>query len=128
MIFTSYFNNQFRVPLRSVSVCLDKPDGLHCERFLALAPTSKMIELANSGRFDKFSELYYSHVLTRLDPFATYHELDSSVLLGWEKPGGFCHRHIVASWLEHAVGLPVLELDDATAAALATWHALKKIA
>ena len=134
MIFTSYFGNQFikelNMPL--VSVCIATDIHVSRKRFLALAPTLemtlKMLDLDNQGKSADCTELYTSHVLARLEPVATYHELDGSVLLGWEEPSKFCHRHIIASWLEEASGMPVLELDEAAAAALGTLKALRRIA
>ena len=127
MIFTLYFGCKFikelHMPL--VSVSLSKPAEMTCKRFLALAPSREMIDLAHAGRTNEYSNLYTSHVLSRLDPVDTYRELDGSVLLCWEKTGKFCHRHPIASWLEEAVGIPVLELDEAAAAALNTLEALQ---
>ena len=54
---------------------------------------------------------YPEVVLSRLDPVKVYHVLDNSVLLCWESPEKFCHRHIVAQWLEEATDNKVMEFD-----------------
>lgn len=37
------------------------------------------------------------------------------VLLCYEKPGRFCHRHILAAWLTDTLGLEVSEYNDPAA-------------
>ena len=53
---------------------------------------------------------YYSEVLNVLDPHQVYGELgENAVLLCWEKQW-FCHRFLVAQWLEKELGIEVKEL------------------
>lgn len=85
-----------------------------------------MIELAHAGKTEEYTRRYRSEILSGLNPLEVYSELDNSVLLCWERAGAFCHRRIVADWLENAVGKPVLELDEAEAAAFKTFLALQK--
>ena len=52
--------------------------------------------------------LFTKHYLAKLDKLGIDKVLsvltDGDVLLCYEKPGDFCHRHILASWLrEHGV-------------------------
>lgn len=47
-----------------------------------------------------YIEEYYKQVLSNLDPEIVYKELDHSILLCYEDSDQFCHRHIVAAWLE----------------------------
>lgn len=47
-----------------------------------------------------YIEEYYKQVLSKLNPETVYKDLDYSVLLCYEDPDEFCHRHIVASWFE----------------------------
>ena len=47
-----------------------------------------------------YIEEYYKQVLSKLNPQEVYEELDGSVLLCYEQPDKFCHRHIVAAWFE----------------------------
>lgn len=55
---------------------------------------------------------YYKQVLDYLDPKQVYEELGAdAVLLCWETPEKFCHRHIVAEWLSKALGIEILEID-----------------
>jgi hypothetical protein len=53
---------------------------------------------------------YHRDVLYKLDPVKVFQELGSdAVLLCWEPPGKFCHRRLVAAWLEEALGIEVPE-------------------
>lgn len=55
---------------------------------------------------------YYDKVLRQLDPQAIWQELgEDAVLLCWEKPGDFCHRRLVAEWLEKRLGVTIKELE-----------------
>ena len=54
---------------------------------------------------------YYLEVLSKLDPEEVYKELNNSILLCYEQPDEFCHRDIVAAWLElFLVGVRVPEV------------------
>jgi uncharacterized protein (DUF488 family) len=53
---------------------------------------------------------YLRDVLDKLDPAKVVEELGfDAVLLCWEAPGRFCHRRLVAAWLEEALGIEVPE-------------------
>ena len=53
---------------------------------------------------------YLTQVLSGLDPEQVYRELDDSILLCYESSTEFCHRHIVAAWLEILLGINVPEV------------------
>ena len=57
-----------------------------------------------------YTESYYSKVLNKLDPHKVYKDLQNMTLLCYEKYGSFCHRHIVAHWVEQSTGFKVKEL------------------
>ena len=59
---------------------------------------------------EEFEQHYRRLVLQGLNPHAYARKLQGKVLLCWEKPGDFCHRHIVADWLKKA-GYEVKEWD-----------------
>ncbi len=54
---------------------------------------------------------YYKQVLSKLDPEMVYRELDNSILLCYEPITKFCHRHIVAAWLELYLDVDVPEVN-----------------
>jgi len=53
---------------------------------------------------------YQRETLNKLDPTKVFEELGFDVvLLCWEAPGKFCHRRLVAEWLEEALSIEVPE-------------------
>ena len=61
----------------------------------------------------QFTRLYRTQILDRLNAGQVLQELgsDDFVLLCWEPPGAFCHRLVVAAWLQAKVGVVVEELN-----------------
>jgi len=58
-----------------------------------------------------YIEQFYKEVLDNLDPQKIYEELGKdSVILCWETPEKFCHRHLVAEWLSKNLGIKIEEL------------------
>jgi len=57
---------------------------------------------------------FYEQVLSKLDPEEVYRELDHNVLLCYEEPQDFCHRHLVAAWLELLLDIEVIEFNGKT--------------
>jgi hypothetical protein len=65
----------------------------------------------------------YSEILDRLEPAEIYDRLialgDHPVMLCWESASdchsgrAWCHRHLVAQWLEDRLGIEVPEVDHA---------------
>ncbi len=112
VIATSYFASKLikGCKVRLVSIALSTR-YVKCERYKKLAPTREMIELAHAGNTDEYVRRYRAEILSKLDPLEVYDELDGAILLCWEKAGSFCHRRLVAEWLEEATGKKVPELD-----------------
>jgi len=74
------------------------------EKYIKLAPPAEII---NIGDEKLYTKLYYEKVLNNLNPQKVYEELgENAVLLCFEKWDDvetgetFCHRRIVAKWLE----------------------------
>lgn len=57
-----------------------------------------------------YTEQYYNLILNKLNPQEVYDKLKDRVLLCYEKPGDFCHRRIVADWIETELGIIVPEI------------------
>lgn len=53
---------------------------------------------------------YYKQVLSKLEPETVSRDLDGAILLCYEDNNLFCHRHIVAAWLEIMLGKVVPEV------------------
>ena len=59
---------------------------------------------------DSYIEKFYQKVLKPLNSKAVYEDLGkNAVLLCFEKPTEFCHRFLVAGWLELSLGV---EIDE----------------
>ena len=64
--------------------------------------------LSNEWYVGKYNET----VLSKLDPKDVLNRLgDGAVMLCYEKPGDFCHRHLVADWLKQGTGVEVEEVS-----------------
>lgn len=122
MICTSNYDEKFDDRIRRVSISGDRGKGKNYdgECFQALAPTRDFWDVwkANKGNVPEeqntlfyFTE-YYRRVLSKLDPQDVYDQLDGSVLLCYEKSHDFCHRHIVAAWLELLLDIEVPEVKS----------------
>lgn len=54
----------------------------------------------------------FQKILDRLDPQKVFNDLrPDAILLCWEPPGKFCHRRLVAEWLESHLGIEVPEYE-----------------
>ena len=54
---------------------------------------------------------YYDEILNMLNPRKVFDEIgENSILLCYEKSGKFCHRRLVADWIEKELGIEVPEL------------------
>lgn len=61
---------------------------------------------------EQYIEKYYETVLNNLDANEVVKELgDDAILLCYEAPNKFCHRHIVAEWIKNKTGIEVAELN-----------------
>lgn len=127
MIYTSSYEKFKTNKYRLVSISKDK--GLSYidengnpyigECYLLLAPKRDFFKkwrvLKNEVSFEESTMFYMKHfyleVLKNLDPIEVYNDLDNSVLLCYEKSWEFCHRHIVAAWLEKSLSANVKECE-----------------
>jgi hypothetical protein len=93
---------------RLVSIALKTPGWFQGRRYPALAPRLDMIAME-----EEEYRREYQKILDRLNPRQIYEDLGpEAVLLCWEPPGVFCHRRLVAEWLEKHLGVEVTELPS----------------
>jgi hypothetical protein len=106
-MFTSNFKLSGNNP-NAVAISRGVPKGWTGRRYYPLAP--KTWALVKETREDIFRE-QFGRQLTNLDAHAVMEELGpDAILLCWEAPGEFCHRRLVAKWLERETGIAVPEL------------------
>lgn len=59
---------------------------------------------------NEYIDKFYNKVLKSLNPKEIYNSLgENAVLLCFEKPTDFCHRFLVAGWLEINLGIEIVE-------------------
>ena len=109
MIFTSNFKIAGHLP-QAVAISLGVPRGWQGARCLSLAPPRPLIKIMDP---ETFIPLYRAQVLDRLDPYRIIRDLggDDFVMLCWEAPGEFCHRRVVAAWIQKETGVVIEEFD-----------------
>ena len=111
MIYTGYYaclNEYIDAGLVPISIAGKAPKFYCGYEYKVLAPKYDFFIRWKQGEIDnfKYAELYNKEVLSKLDAIDVCIDLynmsngNAVVLLCYEKPGDFCHRHIVADWLE----------------------------
>ena len=121
MIYTGSYNNCLKerdIKLVSISGDRGKRIKFTGEYYSKLAPKRDFwLKWHNNflGRSEIENNRFYIseymiQVLSKLDSEKVYTDLDNSILLCYEESSKFCHRHIVASWLEYELGIIVPEV------------------
>jgi hypothetical protein len=100
MIYTSYFAKNGNHP-NAVSIAGKTPEFFQGRKYSKLAPKLWFFKkYKEDGDKDDYIKNYYKEVLDKLDPTEVYKELgEGAVLLCYEAPDKFCHRHLVSEWL-----------------------------
>lgn len=112
-MYTSYFGNLKKLPSDCVPISISRicPKGLKIKMYGKLAPPVELLRDYKSGvnTWEESMERYKKEVLSKLDPIAVAKDLgENAVLICYEKPQDYCHRHIVAEWLREA-GIEISE-------------------
>lgn len=111
-IYTSYFEKLNKLPkdIVPISIAGKAPDWYDGIQYKRLAPKwSFFQEWKKNGDNDFYIKHFNEEVLDWLNPNSVYEALWSlskgkdCVLLCYEPPGEFCHRHLVAEWLNRNV-------------------------
>lgn len=113
-MYTGYFaklKNYEEKGLIPISICGKAPDWYNGLQYKVLAPKwgffNEWKNGSHKGDNDYYVEHFQKEVLDTLDYNSVLIQLarrsngklDSVILLCYEKPGDFCHRHLVADWL-----------------------------
>jgi uncharacterized protein (DUF488 family) len=107
---TSYFS-KYKGD-NGISIAAKCPFWFKGKEYKKLAPKYWFFKkYKEDGDEEFYTKQYYKEVLNNLDAKVVYNELGkNSVLLCWEKTGKFCHRRLVAEWLEKELGIEIKEL------------------
>ena len=114
---TSYFG-KLKYIEHPIAICGWVPEFYTGKRYIKLAPKKSWFfdwkRKRESGEYTEeqsiqvYKKLYDETVLSQLDPHEVYKELceiygtDDVTLICYERPNEFCHRHLVAEWLNNA--------------------------
>lgn len=124
MIYTTYFAKLRSLPkdIIPISICGKAPAGYKGLQYKKLAPKYNFfMEWKRTGDNDYYIKCFKEQVLDTLNADNVVFELNDIVyyingtnmdiaLVCYEKPEDFCHRHLVAEWL-NAHGFECREYD-----------------
>lgn len=112
-MYTGYFarlKDYKNAGLIPISICGGAPDWYDGYQFKVFAPKWAFFNEWKNGSHKGDNEYYVEHfnseVLSKLDytsilnKLSRFGDLEKLVLICYEKPGDFCHRHLVANWLK----------------------------
>ena len=127
MIYTSYFAKLKSLPdhIIPISICGKAPDWYKGLQYKKLAPKYDFfMKWKENHDNDYYIKCFNEQVLDKLDSRSVYvdlwHLCDQTMqtepdicLVCYEKPTDFCHRHLVADWLnKHGCECKEWEDDD----------------
>jgi hypothetical protein len=115
-IFTSYFGNSRKLKeagVNMICVAIGKPRFIAgIPQMLNVCPTRYMV----SGPCSREEYLkLYDRILASQDANQVVKQIEmlsggkDVALCCYEKPGDFCHRHILAKWLTEKTGIDITE-------------------
>ena len=120
MIYTSYYGNRRKYDgFYRISISRSAPEQSYDLRLLDLAPSSQLLQNYKNGitNEEEYTRRYLSSLETLkkrgyLDKFVNYltNHTQDVVLLCYEKPDKFCHRHILANYLNQNYNMNIFEL------------------
>lgn len=106
-IYTSYFANLRKIPdyIVPISICRKSPTGYSGLEYKGLAPSFSLLSAWKKEHNEQAYQKVYKNILKHLNPCAIFDDLSNMsqgkdvVLVCYEHPSKFCHRHLVAGWL-----------------------------
>lgn len=108
MIYTSYFAQLKKLPsnIITISICAKAPDWYRGLQYKKLAPKYDFfMKWKENHDNDYYIKCFNEQVLNKLDVSTVVKNLtdlslmNDFALICYEKPSDFCHRHLVADWL-----------------------------
>lgn len=110
-MYTSYFAKSSKHP-NAVSIAGKAPEWFAGRQYKKLAPKYWFFKKFKEDRDQEFyTAKYHEEVLDKLDPQQVFNDLvEDAIILCWEKSGKFCHRRLVAHWLQDKLGIEIPEL------------------
>ena len=119
-IYTSYFANLKNLEkddIVPIGICCYPPKWFKGPNLRAIAPSPDILEKCKSSHAE-YEKRYRTEVLSLFKDANILLERISFISAGkdaalccYEKPSDFCHRHILAKWLEEQTGIKVEEFE-----------------
>ena len=119
-IYTSYFANLKNLEkddIVPIGICCYPPKWFKGPNLRAIAPSPDILEKCKSSHAE-YEKRYRAEVLSLFKDANILLERISFISCGkdaalccYEKPSDFCHRHILAKWLEEQTGIKVEEFE-----------------
>lgn len=122
-IYTSYFGNKKlnNLDLVQIAICLYPPKWYNGIIYSKIAPNYEILMDWKNGKKDEeakyaYEKAYKRHILRRLNKKDIISDLEKLsngkdiVLLCFEKPSEFCHRHIFAKEIFNELGISIEEI------------------
>lgn len=119
-IYTTYWSKVKRLPssIKPIGISMFPPKGTSAEKLIELAPSADLLKAAKSGIITKDE---YSAVFKEQLKLLCANDIVNSIrsiagtgdaaIVCYEKPGDFCHRHLVADWLKEELSMTLSELS-----------------
>ena len=94
-----------------LSIAIYPPLDYSGAQYGPLTPDRQTFFAKKAGDIDEkeYEKQYREKVLSKLNAHEIYKRYQQSVLLCWEPAGDFCHRRIVAAWIQEETGIEVPE-------------------
>lgn len=120
-LVTSYFSNLKKLKelnYTPISICGKPPCFYNGLEMKILAPKYSFFKEWKENKInnDDYIKLYYNLVLKNMNPKEIYNiffqksNQNKVVLLCYEKPFDFCHRHIISVWFNHFLKINIPEI------------------
>lgn len=119
-IYTSYFSYLKSIPfeITTVSIARFPPKWFDGYEMKVLAPEKKLLWQSKQKKISEgdYTRQYMAQIKEVFDPQSLYEKLQNEftgkdiVLLCFERKGEFCHRRLLANWLEASLDIKVQEL------------------
>lgn len=116
-IYTSYFSNSKKLQqagIKVIGIALYPPRWFYGISLKQVSPT-KSILFAKDQTQEEYIRRYKTEVLASQDMGQFLKAVEAAsggqdvALCCYEKPGDFCHRHILADWIKEKTGVEIKE-------------------
>ena len=119
-IYTSYFAQLKNLPsgFIPVSICGWPPKWYNGLQYKKVAPSWSILEeYKYNHNIQRYTDRFNNEILSKITPQNFINDInkitnnaENIVLLCYEKPTDFCHRHLVADWVSNNTDIQIKEL------------------